>query len=508
MAKQSFITGAAILMTANAISKILGAVFKIPLTYILAEEGMAIYNTAFQVYIMFLSFIISGFPFAVSRTVARTEALSLHARTRKTVKISAICLSAAGFLGSAALYFSAPYLAEAMREPDACFAIRIISPSVFFVALGTAYKSYFQGVSNMIPVALSQVAEAFIKLAAGFAFALYCVQFGVPETAAGAVGGVTIGELLATVILIAGYFLSCRGKIKEDTDCGGIVKELFAAALPLLAVSVAGNALSMAETAVTRVSLLKSGLSEEEARFLYGAYTGYAQTVFHLPSGILATIGVSILPLIAGAAVRGDMLRARRVSIAALRLTLLLSLPCAVVMYMMPEELLNALFHNAASADMLRLMAPCIIPLCLVMLMTSVMQSAGKIGAPFAVMIVCSLARLVLCGSLASMPEFNIYGAVIAFGAGEFAAMFADYAVLKRYMGIRLKFADIFIKPAFSAAVMSAVIYLSRTAVEARMGEGIVSFCIVAGAACLAYFAALSLSGGADVKEMRKLLKM
>lgn len=63
MKKQSFLTGAVILMIANAISKILGAVFKIPLTYILNEDGMAVFNIAFEVYIMFLSFIISGLPF-------------------------------------------------------------------------------------------------------------------------------------------------------------------------------------------------------------------------------------------------------------------------------------------------------------------------------------------------------------------------------------------------------------------------------------------------------------
>ena len=40
MKKQSFLTGAVILMIANAISKILGAVFKIPLTYILNEEDV------------------------------------------------------------------------------------------------------------------------------------------------------------------------------------------------------------------------------------------------------------------------------------------------------------------------------------------------------------------------------------------------------------------------------------------------------------------------------------
>ena len=73
MKKQSFLTGAVILMIANAISKILGAVFKIPLTYILNEDGMAVFNIAFEVYIMFLSFIISGLPFAISKMVAESN---------------------------------------------------------------------------------------------------------------------------------------------------------------------------------------------------------------------------------------------------------------------------------------------------------------------------------------------------------------------------------------------------------------------------------------------------
>ena len=512
MGKQSFVTGALILMTANAISKILGAVFKIPLTYILAEEGMAVYNTAFQVYIMFLSCIISGFPFAVSKTVAEAAALKKHSRARRIVSISTLCLSAVGLIGSLLLYFLAPYLAAAMKESGAELAIRIISPSVFFVALGTAYKSYFQGVSDMVPVALSQVIEAVIKLVVGYALAVYCVKFGTLVTSAGAIGGVTVGEILATLMLMFGYFrvkkektFEPKGPAPKDSN-REILQALFSVALPLLAVSVAGNALSIAETAVTRSSLLYSGLSEDEARFLYGAYTGYAQTVFHLPSGILATIGVSILPVIAGAVVRDDMPRARRVTGLALRLIMTLSLPCAVVMFMLPEELLNALFHNSSSALMLKIMAPCIVPLCVSMLTTSVLQSAGKIGAPFVIMVSCSLVRIALCRCLTAMPELNIYGTIIASGISSFSAMFLEYAVLKRYLGLKLKFTEIIIKPVFAAAVMAAVIYLAKEPVSLRLGHGFFSFCAVAGVSCAAYFAALMLTGGSDIREMRRML--
>ena len=71
--KAEFSYRCGILMIANAISKILGAVFKIPLTYILNEDGMAVFNIAFEVYIMFLSFIISGLPFAISKMVAESN---------------------------------------------------------------------------------------------------------------------------------------------------------------------------------------------------------------------------------------------------------------------------------------------------------------------------------------------------------------------------------------------------------------------------------------------------
>ena len=104
MKKQSFLTGAVILMIANAISKILGAVFKIPLTYILNEDGMAVFNIAFEVYIMFLSFIISGLPFAISKMVAESNSRGEYSKTHRIVKISTILLVCIGIVGSVALF--------------------------------------------------------------------------------------------------------------------------------------------------------------------------------------------------------------------------------------------------------------------------------------------------------------------------------------------------------------------------------------------------------------------
>ena len=85
MKVKSLLGGTIVLITANIISKILGAVLKIPLTYILKEEGMAIYHTTFSVYITVLLLITSGIPFAVSKYISQAVALNKTDNIKKTV---------------------------------------------------------------------------------------------------------------------------------------------------------------------------------------------------------------------------------------------------------------------------------------------------------------------------------------------------------------------------------------------------------------------------------------
>ncbi|MCD8390270.1 MAG: polysaccharide biosynthesis protein [Firmicutes bacterium] len=507
MRKQNFIIGAVILMTANAVSKILGAVFKIPLTYILNEEGMAVYNTAFQVYIMFLSFIISGFPTAISKTVAESMSFGKPSRARRCTCLLTLILSAAGLIGSALLYFFAPYFASALKEENAAAAIRVISPSVFFVALGTGYKSYFQGVSDMLPVAVSQVIESVIKLVVGCALAMYCVKFGMNATVSGAISGVTVGEILATFMLFIGYIVSKKPKNALTTyasDDKAILRSVFVIAVPLLFAAAASNAVSLAETAVVRNHLLDAGLGEDEARFLYGAYTGYALTVFHLPSGILGTLGISILPVIAGAMAVNNKKRARSVTATALNLTLILSLPCAAVMYMLPEELLNSLFRNASSALMLKIIAPSIVPVCLTQIMVSVMQSGGKVTEPFLLMFASSAVKIALCFAL--IPMYDIYGLAISSAVSSFLLLALEWGALKRFLGVKLGAVQTILKPFLAGAVMVFLIYALKDGVCANFGGGLTAFAVIAALSLAGYALTLLLTGGVKIKELRRII--
>ena len=489
MKKQSFLTGAVILMIANAISKILGAVFKIPLTYILNEDGMAVFNIAFEVYIMFLSFIISGLPFAISKMVAESNSRGEYSKTHRIVKISTILLVCIGIVGSVALYFGSPFFALAMKEEKAIYAIQMIAPSIFFVALGTAYKSYYQGVSNMIPTALSQVTEAIVKLAAGYYLAVLFLNYGVEKTAGGAIMGVTAGEIIAILMIMYFYGRDKKYVKSEKSDTAEILKELMSIALPLLCASVVANAINVADTTLVRSRLLDGGFSSDEARFLYGAYTGYALTVFHLPVGILATLGVSILPVIAGAIAVNNTKKAQTATDIGIRLAVMLSMPCAVIMYLMSNEILT------------------VIMMCVTQITSAILQSAGKIMLPFFTALCGSAVKLSMSWYLIAMPEINIYGSAISSNAAYILVMILNLIAIRKCLSLKLNITAIIIKPAIATVLMFGVMYISSNYISAILGDGFVYLAVMCGIGMGAYVLMLFLTNAISVKEVRKILK-
>ncbi len=427
--KNSLVTGAVILMIANTISKILGAILKIPLTYIIHEEGMAVYNTAYSVYVMALSLAVSGIPFAVTKVVAGEKARGKGDRAKGTVITAVAILSAIGVVVSFILYFGAEFFAMAMKEPKALWAIRAIAPSVAFVAMGAAFKSGFQGESNMIPTAASQCIEAVTKLLAGYFFALWLAHLGRERAAAGATAGVSVGELVATIILALWFLLSKRKVVAVSK---GVTKDIMDIAIPIWGLSVITSAISVADTSLLRWGLIKSGLSEETARYLYGAYSGYAMTVLNLPVGLLATLGVSVVPIVSGAVSVGNMLRVRSVTKKGMVLTAFCGIIASLFLAFLGEFVLDLLFNNTASSKMLQLAAPSVLFICLMQFTGAVLQAMGKMGSVFISAVTVGVIKLLSAVFLVSKPELNIYGAVIGADVAYFTGMVMNIAFLNR----------------------------------------------------------------------------
>lgn len=512
MTKNKFLRSSIILISANAVAKILGAVFKIPLTYILLEDGMAIYNTAFSVYVTVMSITLGGFPFALTKLLAEHNALGRTDRLRSPVRAIGLLLFLLGAAGGVFMYIFAPQLALSMREPQATGAIRAIAPALSAVALGAAFKSSNEATADLIPTAVSQVLEAVLKLFAGFYLAYAFVKASVSAAAKGAIFGVTVGEFFATALLGAVWFFRTK-KYPSGRICGDDIRAVCRTAFPLALCGAVGSALSMCLVPVMRGALAAIRFTPESAqnfllryssytdafdtlpealylttdgiRKLYGAYSGYAHTVFNLPVGIIATVSAASTPMLASALTHSDNAALSRTVERIISLVLFLGVPSSFVCFFFSSQILSLLFHTDFAAPMLSMLAPATIFICSTNMFSAVLHLSGRIFEPFVAGAISTALQLLLCAVLVRISDINILGAPLACTAAAIFSFTANAALIRRHFGIKLHFLRLCAVPFSASCLMCALMLCLLPPLSFRYGS-VIAFalsCIV-GALC------------------------
>ena len=143
--KQSFLGGAAILASAVAVVKIIGAFYKLPLNNILGDVGKTYFNTAYEIYSVLLTLSTAGLPLAISKLTSQAQAQGRENEKRKILRVSLVLFFIIGAVGSLFMFTCAQQLAEFQNNQSAFLPIRVLSPAVFCVCLLACIRGYTQG---------------------------------------------------------------------------------------------------------------------------------------------------------------------------------------------------------------------------------------------------------------------------------------------------------------------------------------------------------------------------
>ena len=500
--EQTYLKGAAILIAANLLVKIIGAVFKIPLATILQEEGIALFNTAYNIYATLFVIATAGLPVAVSKMVSESLAKNNRAEVRRIFKIAVTLLSAVGLFGMLVLLFGAHRLAALVGSPDSAPAIIAVAPAIFFVAVLSAFRGYFQGHSDMIPTAISEVAEALGKLVIGLALSYVLMPSGYARAAAGAVLGVTGGTLAACLIMALTYVFSKRrtgavlppaaGAVRSSKS---IFKTLLLLAVPITigaAVTSLTNVIDMAmirqrlQTIEVDSSIFKllteyygvsadyvtpgAMLAHKPSDVLYGAYTGFAIPLFNLPPTIVMALSMSIVPAISGAFALKNYSKIRLLTESTIRITVMFSVPCAVGLSVLASPILTALFNNARSDSLLSVLSFAVISVCLVSVTTAMLQATGRVMLPVKNMLIGGAVKIVTNYIFIAIPSINIGGAPITTNLCYITIAVLNICDIIRILKPRLGFTEFVLKPVLSALAMGIGAYLIYNLLAPAMG--------------------------------------
>ena len=514
-AKSSFIKGALILVIANMLVKLIGAAFKIPLTWLIGDDGMGLFSSAYTLYALMFTIATSGFPIAISKMVAESLARENEKEARRVFTISLFVLGILGAIGASALYFGAHNIAGLIKNTRAEIGIMAISPAVLFVAVSCAFRGYFQGRQNMLPTALSNIMEALGKLVIGYIAAFFMLRLGIEFAAAGAIYGVAFGTALSALLLFC-LFLWEKRKSKFSTQGSknsrswlSLTKQLFIIAIPITLGACVQSITNVVDTfsIVARLQLIP-GITEEIANTMFGAYVTKAVTIFGLPLAIIVALSTALVPAISASVAEGNFEAGKRATNQALRITSIFAIGCAAGVWALAMPILQTIYGINSippyAPILLKTISLSILFSSLVSVSSAVLQSYNKMHFPVIFMAIGGLAKLAI--NWIFIPKWGIYAAPIATGVCYFLIVALNLIAVAFVVKIKFDIMGSLMKPLISAVFLALVAIVSYQFISPVLGVRL-STLISITLAGLAYLITLYLVKGISKKDLALIKK-
>ncbi len=473
--KQSFLHGTMLLAMATAIVKVIGALYKIPLNAIIGEQGFGYYSTAYEIYTVLLMISTAGLPVAMSRMISQASSLGHYRQVRRIYTVSQTIFLTLGLIGALLMTLFCKQLAAFQEQPDAWVAIGALGPCCFLICLMSTYRGFFQGQSNMMPTSVSQVLEAVCKLIVGIAAAMLIMFYydSISFAAGGAIFGVTVSCLVSSLYLNYCFRKAYKNMPLQDdgpvTSRKDIAKGLLAIAIPITVGSAGLQFLTVLETKIYMGQLLEY-MTQDMADTQKGIYN-MTQTIFNMPCAFITPVTISIIPAITAQITTGDLGGAKATEESSVRVTGLISAPCAVGLAVLAGPVTALLGGYSGeklelATVLMAVLGVCIVFNALVLLTTAIMQAHGHVNLPVINMFIGGTVKLAAVFILTGNPRIGILGTPIGSLLCYLTITVLNLFSIRRCLPQTPHILRNIAKPVLSALIMGVAVFGCKWALE------------------------------------------
>lgn len=445
--KDSLVRGTLILAAAALVARFLGLFQRVPLDYMLKEEGAIAFGLANQVYLVLLIIATAGFPSAISKMVSERYALGRPDEAKRIYHAALVFGAVTGLILSTALFVLAPVHAQYIaKTPSATLSIRAIAPALLLFPIIAMMRGYFQGRQLMSAGGISQIVEQFLRVFLGIGLGLIVLGWGWGDEwgAAAVTFGSVFGSIGAFSVMlwfgrklkkqdqsghVRQYQLGAEGAAalrssstyvsanKALSRRGGtplrfrtIYKEILSMSLPALLTSMAVNLLYFFDTSLF-VRLTEAYYSVETADVAYKDYTIKAISLAGIPPILAIALATSIIPVIASAYSLKKMNEVSRQASLVMRIVCFTGVPIALLLTVAAYSVTGLLFVSPSGSGAVAALTAGTILQITMMTTNSILYGMGKQRLSMAHTIVGLVLKFV--ASIALGPFLGVYGLII-----------------------------------------------------------------------------------------------
>jgi stage V sporulation protein B len=200
------------------------------------------------------------------------------------------------------------------------------------------------------------------------------------------------------------------------------------------------------------------GYSEVQATTNYGLYSGKAMQIINIPVAIASSMSAAIIPTIA----RTYEVHAREETnykiAQAIKVTMLISIPCAVGLFVLAKPIVLLLYPQKASVDivaaLIRTMAVAVVFYALSTLTNAVLQGTGKVNKPVTHALLALIFQTIVLVPMLLYTNMDLYALCLATVLYSFLMCLMNGYAIKKHLNYRQEMVRTFGLPFFAALWM------------------------------------------------------
>lgn len=478
---------AGILAMASMIVRVIGLLYRAPLTAIIGDEGNGYYGTAYNIYTIILMVSSYSMPSAISKLMAQKLAVGEYRNANRVFRCALTYGVLVGLVGSGLLFFGARFLV-----PDvAVCVLQVFAPTVFLFGILGSMRGYFQARGSMVPTSVSQILEQLANAVVSIAAAWLLMQTAVgadPTRRAqlGAMGsalGTGAGVLIALLFMVFCFRRSKEGRKAEIlSDATGkeekyriFLRDTILVITPFMLSGVIMNlTTSLNQTIYMRMLIDLKGAGETATTTLYGIFSNKAVVISNIPISVATAVSSAIIPGISAAYARRDETGARRQVGNAIRITSIVAIPSAVGLAVLARPITMLMFPQMESLELasslLSLLAVTVIFYSISTITNAALQSIGRMNLPLISAGIALVVQTVVLVLLLRFTDLDVRALVLVSILYSVMIFAVNQYYLRRFLGIRQDVRRDYLQPLVCAALMGAaakaVYYLVSMAAE------------------------------------------
>ncbi len=534
--KNTVLVQGTILAAASLLVRLIGLIYRVPMTRIIGEAGIGYYSTAYQVYNVILLLSSYSMPQAVSKLMAMRLGRRQYRNANRYFLCSLLVSAISGFLFFCIMYFGADFIAGTMLNAElAAFSIRMLAPTVLVMAFLGVFRGFFQGFRTMVPTAISQILEQIINAIASVIGAYVLFNKGLQtdlvkgtteySAALGAMGG-TIGTLagaaaaLAFILfLFAVSYSTLRAKMRREParrvfKYDRVFSDILLMITPIVISTFIFHILNLIDNGIYGSYMTGMGVDEKQYMSVWGVYSGKYQLLINLPIALATALASSVIPELTRAVEQRDRGGISQKIDISIRFTTLITIPAMIGLAVLGSDLVALLFGSGPSAadagEMLIYGALAVLFFACATISNGILHGLGKMFTTVRNALIALAVHLIVLVLSLWVMSWNINGVVFSYTVFGFVVSILNYFSIVEASNFRGSLVKTYLLPLAASVVMGMCVYIINFVLTRGLGIVIhhaaivrlISVCISIAVGVVVYFVAAIVFRAADETDL------